>query len=173
MAKYISKRARRRQQERALPIIIVTAAVLVLGLLIYNAARPHPGLAQPDLGNEHIAYPETGTYNTSPPTSGPHYTTLAAWGIHTEPIPNELQVHNLEDGGVLVQYNCPDGCPDLIEQLSSVVARYDELVILAPYPDMENRIALTAWSRIDTFETFDERRIVRFIETYRGIDHHR
>jgi hypothetical protein len=173
MAKYKSRRARRRRQQQSLPIIIAAAAVLVFGLLIYNAARPRPGMAMPDLGNEHIAYPETATYNSSPPTSGPHYSTLAPWGIHTEPIPNELQVHNLEDGGVMVQYNCTEGCPDLVARLAKVVEQYEDLVILAPYPDMDHRIALTAWGRIDTLESFDEQRIVRFIETYRGIDHHR
>jgi len=45
-------------------------------------------------------------------------------------------------------------------------------VVLAPYPPMKPKIALTAWSRIDAFDDFDERRIVRFIEAYRGIDHH-
>jgi hypothetical protein len=151
----------------------VVAAVIVFGGLIYQAARPRPGLAMPDLGNEHIAFPATGTYNSTPPTSGPHYENLARWGVHTDPISNELQVHNLEDGGVMVQYSCPDGCQDLIDQLAEIVSKYDNGVILAPYPDMESRIALTAWGRIDTLEGFDESRIVRFIEAYRGIDHHR
>ncbi len=93
--------------------------------------------------------------------------------MHEEPIPDELQAHNLEDGGVIVQYNCPDGCPQLAEQLGALVRRYPEKVILAPYPDMEARIVLTAWGRIDTLDGFDEKRIVRFIRAYRGLDHHR
>ena len=93
--------------------------------------------------------------------------------IHDEPIPNELQVHNLEDGGVMVQYNCEQGCEDLVEQLSAVVSRYDEQVILAPYPGMGSRVALTAWGRIDTFDESDEDRVVRFVEAFRRIDHHR
>src|SRR2546422_7866641 len=36
--------------------------------------------------------------------------------------------------------------------------------ILAPYPTMKSRIALTAWTRVDAFDAFDETRIVRFIE---------
>lgn len=96
---------------------------------------------------------------------------MARWGIHTQPIPDELQVHNLEDGGVLVQYNCRD-CDDLIAELKAIVSRYPDKVILAPYPQMDTRIALTAWGRIDTFDTVDEPRIVRFIEAYCGIDHH-
>jgi hypothetical protein len=38
---------------------------------------------------------------------------------------------------------------------------------------MTTRIALTAWTRLDGFEEFDEKRIVRFIDAYRGIDHHK
>ena len=157
----------------AIPVAIIGAAVVMFGLLIYQALRPRPGMAMPDLGNEHIVYPQTAVYNSTPPTSGPHYESLAQWGIHTQPIPNELQVHNLEDGGVMVQYSCPEGCPEIVDALAGIVERYYTQVILAPYPDMEARIALTSWERLDTFEAFDEARIVRFIEAYRGIDHHR
>jgi hypothetical protein len=73
----------------------------------------------------------------------------------------------------MVQYNCPEGCEELVAQLTDIVERYHSNVILAPYPGMESKIALTAWGRIDTFETFDEGRIVKFIEAYRGIDNHR
>jgi len=45
-------------------------------------------------------------------------------------------------------------------------------VILAPYPGLKEKIALTAWSRIDKLDDFDEDRIVGFIEAYIHIDHH-
>ncbi len=173
MANYKSRRLRQQRQKRTAIGFILAVVLTLAGILVYDALNPRPGRAVADLGNAHIPYPQTATYNSSPPTSGPHYTMLAQWGIHTDPIPNELQVHNLEDGGVMVQYNCPDACPDLVAQLAGVVERYPSLVILAPYPDMDARIALTAWGRIDTFEEFDEARIVRFIEAYRGLDHHR
>ncbi len=173
MAKHRTKRQRRRHRSELALTTILGAAVIAFALLIYQAVRPQPGVAVPDLGNQHITFPQQGTYNSTPPTSGPHYTSLAPWGIHTDPIPNELQVHNLEHGGVMVQYNCDGACPELVAQLAEIVERYDGYVILAPYPDMESRIALTAWGRIDTFDAFDEQRIVRFIQAYRGIDHHR
>jgi hypothetical protein len=37
---------------------------------------------------------------------------------------------------------------------------------------MDNKIALTAWERIDTMDKLDEDRILKFIEAYEGIDHH-
>ena len=50
--------------------------------------------------------------------------------------------------------------------------RYMHLIV-APYPDMNARIALTAWTRIDTLAEFNEARVDRFIEAYVGIDHHK
>lgn len=140
-------------------------------------ATGSPGQFVPSMGNRHVSPSEVGstTYNSDPPTSGPHLPSIAHWGIHENPIPKELQVHNLEDGGVLVQHNCPQTnqeCKVLIEKLAQIVRRYDHAV-LAPYPGMSHKIALTAWSRIDKFNEFDEKRIIRFIDAYIHIDHHK
>jgi hypothetical protein len=150
--------------------VVVAVAV---GYFAYRAAADLPGSAAQDQGNMHIATEAESrvAYNTDPPTSGPHLPYIAPWGVHTRPIPPELQVHNLEDGGVLVQYNCD--CPDIVARLQEIVQRYDRYVILAPYPSMKTRIALTAWTRIDTMDQLDEGRVRRFIDAYRGIDHHK
>ncbi|MBE2234733.1 MAG: DUF3105 domain-containing protein [Anaerolinea sp.] len=169
----------RRKKQRRQRLVYTTAGIALAAILAFFVIRalatPAPGEAVRTQGNAHITEAQMGqfVYNTTPPTSGPHLGSIARWGIHTEPVPNELQLHNLEDGGVMVQYNCPDGCDDLVAQLSEIVARYSEQVILAPYPDMDSTIALTAWGRIDTFDAFDQERIERFIKAYRGIDHHR
>jgi hypothetical protein len=169
-------RARRRMPPRQRTAIAVTALVLiaaVVGYFAYRAQANLPGALLPDQGNLHIASAESPhvPYNSDPPTSGPHLPYIAPWGVHTRPIARELQVHNLEDGGVLVQYNCE--CPDLVTKLKAIVQRYDKHVILAPYPGMKPRIALTAWTRLDTLEELDEARVKRFIEAYIGIDHHK
>lgn len=164
----------RRRYGRLLGGIAVALALVVGGWFAYQSAANLPGTAVPSLGNAHLQSPGEphAPYNSDPPTSGPHLPYLAPWGIHTIPIPKELQVHNLEDGGVLVKYNCPQGCPELVEKLKTIVNRYEKHVILAPYPGMDRRIALTAWGRIDKFDEIDENRIVRFIHAYKGIDHH-
>ena len=181
------RRARQQRQLRraalwSLAIVGVVAIIAASGVWLWretaDAIESQPGDSVPDLGNLHIP---TGTrsptpYNSTPPTSGPHYDPLARWGVHTEPIPDELQVHNLEDGGVLIQYRCDEPCPELVEQLTAAGQPYLSspypYVILAPYPEMETRIALTAWGRIDQFEEFDEARIRRFIEAYRCTNWH-
>ena len=156
-------------------ILVVGAAAGVLagrgGLFGARAAVP-PETRFEDQGNRHIPTLDAPhePYNSDPPTSGPHVGYIAPWGVHTRPIPRELQVHNLEDGGVLVQYNCD--CPEVVDKLAAIVRKYDRFVILAPYPSMKSRIALTAWTRLDTMDEVDADRITRFIESYRGIDHH-
>jgi hypothetical protein len=172
--KRLNRPGRRRLQWLVGGSVVVVAAVVV-GYFAYRAVADLPGMSYPDLGNAHIqtlAEPHA-PYNSDPPTSGPHLPYIAPWGVHTEPIPKELQVHNLEDGGVVVQFNCPTGCADLVDKLKTIVQRYERQVLLAPYSGMKTRIALTAWTRLDAFDEFDEARVVTFIRAYRGIDHHR
>lgn len=163
-------RPRRRLWWSVTAVVILVAAVV--GWFAYQSAANLPGTLVLSQGNAHIPTPSHPhpPYNSDPPTSGSHVSWLAPWGIHTVPVPKEVQVHNLEDGGVVVQYNCD--CPELQAKLRAIVERYPTQVILAPYPGMDRRIALTAWGRIDKFDELDETRIVRFIKAYRGIDHH-
>jgi hypothetical protein len=113
-----ARAARRRTWITGLGVAVVAAAIV--GYFAYRAVADLPGAKFDDQGNAHIqmvteAHPP---YNSDPPTSGPHLPYIAPWGIHTEPIPRELQVHNLEDGGVVVQYRCATPCPDLADQLA-------------------------------------------------------
>jgi hypothetical protein len=165
----------RRRRRWATGLSVAVAAGAIIGYFAYRAVADLPGTKLEDQGNAHIqmASEPHVAYNSDPPTSGPHLPYIAPWGIHTEPIARELQVHNLEDGGVAVQYNCATPCPELVGKLTEIVRRYETQVLLAPYPGMRTRIALTAWTRLDAFDDFDEARIVRFIRAYRGIDHHK
>jgi len=153
-------------------IAAVVVIALIVGWFAYRAQADLPGQKFADQGNLHVQTlgDPHEPYNSTPPTSGPHLPYIAPWGIHTRPIPNELQVHNLEDGGVVVQYNCT--CPEVVDKLAAIVRKYPTQVVLAPYPTMTSRLALTAWTRLETLDDVDGARIERFIRAYRGIDHH-
>ncbi len=172
----LRKKRQRRQRLRMLAWSAVVVLFLgVIAFLINRSAVNKPGESVANLGNTHISSAEADavSYNSIPPTSGPHFGQLARWGVHDTPIPDGTQIHNLEDGGVGIWYDCPEGCPELITQLESVATNLgDEGLLLAPYPGLDSRIVLTAWNRIDGFETFDEARIRRFVSAYRGIDRH-
>ena len=112
------------------------------------------------------------TYTTDPPTSGPHVPTVPQWGVHTDVLPLPLQVHGLEDAGVVINYQ-PNIDKATLDRLTALVNGYDTQVILSPYPNLSSPIVLTAWTRMDKLNTFDEARIQKFITAYKGIDHHR
>ncbi|MFP5344721.1 MAG: DUF3105 domain-containing protein, partial [Gammaproteobacteria bacterium] len=139
---------------------------------VQKAKSAGPGLAVASLGTAHVDTPldEHPPYNSNPPTSGHHTRYTAEPGVHKLPIPPEVQVSNLINGAVLVQYHCPQGCAELVQQLEALVDKYGQ-VIVAPYPLMDSKIALTAWQRIETLKEFDEKRIAAFIKAYSGKRH--
>lgn len=179
---------RRRQHCMRSPLILAIAIATLVGT-VAAATDEKPGRAVPPMGNEHIQSPGSPhlPYNSDPPTSGPHVRWIARWGVSTMPVPLEIQIHNLEDGGVAIQYNC-SSCSDLVAKLNALIIRPDLLnlpravttqegkpvtrLLVAPYPTMKSKIALTAWGRIETLDAYDEANILRFINAYIGIDHH-
>ena len=153
----------------------LVSIVAVLAAVSMSRRTVLPGESFASQGAEHIteinvAHP---AYNSTPPTSGWHVGRLANWGSYDFVIPDELVLHNMEDGGVILWY--PYGAPDEnaahIEQLEAV-GRGFERVIIAPREDLETTYALTAWQRRQTFETFDEEGMRAFLEAFEGIDHH-
>lgn len=155
-------------------IIFTILVIAIVALLIFAVTRPKPGEFVSTLGNQHIASIDTphAPYNTIPPTSGPHIGSIAPWGVSETQIPDEMQVHNLEDGGVIVHYDPERTESTTLVSLTEIVNAYHEGVILEPYADLSHPIVLTAWSRIDRLESLDTERIQRFIQAFRGIDHH-
>lgn len=118
----------------------------------------------------------TVEYGTDPPTSGRHIGELARQGVSDLVVPNEVAVHNMEHGFVLVWYNCSaptplpgDACPALRNSLASVVqpaVANGKLVILSPNSTMDRRIALTAWQFMDSMDELDTDRVQSFIDTF-------
>jgi hypothetical protein len=60
-------------------------------------------------------------------------------------------------------------CKSLVSDLTklSEEVRLNRLIII-PRPNLDKRIALTAWTRLDKFNTFDKNRIKTFVNAYRN-----
>ena len=108
-----------------------------------------------------------------PPTSmADHVEAVPSAHILTEPMPLAIQKHMLEhaDGGgppgVIINYNCAKfRCPEgLVDRLAAIARAYPTFVYLAPYPEMDVRIAVTRLGRVLTLDELDEGQIRRFIE---------
>jgi hypothetical protein len=157
-----------RRRRRLLWAGLGALAVVGLGLLVFWLARPETGPRAQSVviqGQQHITRGASHPpYNTKPPTSGWHYgDAVAPWGVSTAPIPDEVQVHNLEHGGIMIQYDCPGGCPDVVAKLEEIVRSYRSKVILAPYEGIGRPIAVTAWGKIAFLDEVNEPFIRRFI----------
>jgi hypothetical protein len=180
-----------RQQLIAVVAAVVTVLIVVVVVLTAvdggGGSGDDPGLVADypydiqtfaDLGREHFAAGEAyNEYNGNPPTTGPHASVYAQWGIYEEPQPKEQMVHNMEHAGVIVWHNCGGGdeplsvdeCAQLKNDLASIVqpaVADGEMIVMTPYADMQDRIALTAWRHLDSFNDFDEQRVRTFLETF-------
>lgn len=106
----------------------------------------------PDQGQDHMRNGETASYNSSPPTSGPHYEVPAEAGFYAPDsgIEPEQLVHNLEHGMIVIWYrpNASD-LGFISEQVEELVAQEPAATVGAPYPDMPEgkNIVLTAWTK--------------------------
>ena len=172
---------RRKKTQRQQMILIGGAGIIIvvfIGLAIYSFSRNAnlPGDKFDDQGNAHVENePTEYVWNSRPPTSGSHAPSTASWGIHSETVPEWYQIHNLEDGGVIVHYNCPEGCPETVDELEAIIREVDpdmDRTILHPYSDMDSQIAVTAWTRMITMDSVDKDQIADFIDSYIGKDHH-
>ena len=96
--------------------IIVAAAIVGIVLATRSgsaqASGPDGACTRetfPPMGRQHIEKLSSDfRYNSYPPTSGPHYPpgpkAPAVWNLYDTPVDETALVHNLEHGGVVVQY---------------------------------------------------------------------
>jgi hypothetical protein len=158
--------------------------IVALAVVIVTLQPAAPGYAYPDQGNLHLETVDQPhvAYNSRPPSSGPHVPALADWGESEFPIPPELFIHNLEDGGVVLTYSCGTDCPQLVEGLRTTLRDFDgRRILLTPYGDIvdqdgvAHRAAAVAWGRVLYFDELTEANgedLDRFIRTFEGVDHH-
>jgi hypothetical protein len=108
------------------------------------------------------------TYTDPPPAGGSHNPCWTHYGVHDEAVPDERWVHNLEHGGVVLLYNCPQGCAAELAQLKSMVDSYQsKWIVLTPNAELPKRFAIVAWWRrivtdcldMPTFRTFYEKNV--------------
>jgi hypothetical protein len=84
------------------------------------------------------------SWNTDPPTTGPHYVEQAIWGAYDEPLQQARVVHNLEHGGVYIQYG-EDVPEETVAQLRAFYDEHRNGTLLAPLPRLGDEIALGVW----------------------------
>lgn len=102
--------------------------------------------SQRGLPPRHLSNPDAKVdYNSFPPSSGPHYQEWAPWGWYDDSIKQTILVHNLEHGGVVIQYG-PGVSKEDVRKLQSFFNDDPNALVVAPYARLEKRFVLTAWN---------------------------
>jgi hypothetical protein len=142
-----------------------------------TAACAAPGRCMPYEGHNHLATDVTDyPYASQPPSSGPHSPILAPWGISSTPVGRVHYVHNEEHGGIVLVYNCPSGCPDVVQAFTDLynatpLDLFNEVkVVVTPDPEYDGgQFAAAAWDHVYTppaGSTVDSDAFRCFISTY-------
>ena len=198
--------ARRATPESLIISLSVTALVVIIGGIVI-ALVPAKNLVHPFTENpgyvagigqvtelhpdrEHITsgvpigdvYPHG--YNSNPPSSGRHWPYWEKCGFSrnglepgTTPVPDEVLVHNLEHGNIVLSYNFSDtALVDELEIAFNDIPLSQEWGIARWYdPIPEGTVVLTAWGVVDQWNIhenvlgIDPVRIRLFFETYHGV----
>jgi hypothetical protein len=116
------------------------------------------------------------TYTMRPPSSGLYYMDpYPAYGVMEEPATPGKWMHNLAHGAIVLAYNCPGGCPELVARIRDLHAelplgrnaRHGVARLLAtPYVDMDHRIAVIAWGQVLELDELDPEQVRAFFEAH-------
>ena len=169
-------------------VIIIAAAAIGIGFIMSNSgggdgddgAIGDDGTCQMQtfeaLEATHVPeLPEGYEYNSVPATSGLHNSQTAIWNLYDQPVPQINYVHNLEHGGLVIQYGS-DVPQSEVAALADWYQQDTRGVIIAPLSEemqeqdeaLADKIVATSWTHMMTCTTFDESAFDDFSDDYRG-----
>ena len=110
------------------------------------------------LGNAEVAW------ETTPPTSGPHYPVPPKGGDYDYTLSNLEQVSFLESGGVVIQYL--PSINDIDQQKLASFA--SDSVIVSPNEKLESPLVATAWTWKLSCKNYEFEALEEFIVDHQG-----
>lgn len=153
------KRARRNRN--LITIAVALVVTLLVGFLIINERKAEEekfssvsaveaGCGDVEtfelLGADHVDEGTQIEYNSTPPTSGPHYAQPSPTGFFTDPVEPERLVHNEEHGQIVFWYDsaAPQATIDSIE---AYVEASPGALVATPYEQVPSgsEFSMTAW----------------------------
>ena len=177
LAEYQKQLAKRRRSKLVWWVVGITAAVVIIGLIVASIVfAPEPPKAYTPGGEgveiegvetyENATQHVEGTvdYEQSPPAGGPHNAVWLNCGIYDQQVPNENAVHAMEHGAVWVAYQ--DTLPkDQVTALTKAMP--DTYAVLYPYKDLPSPVVASAWGRQLKLDSATDPRPAAFIREFR------
>jgi hypothetical protein len=103
--------------------------------------------------------------NSTPRASGPHSNQTIIYGAYTDTVPELNAVHNLEHGAVIIWYG-PDVPESTVDQITEYYNGEPNGLIVSQHPQLDDEIALVAWTHVARCPRFDENAANRFIDQF-------
>ncbi|MEX2029221.1 MAG: DUF3105 domain-containing protein [Candidatus Paceibacterota bacterium] len=155
-------------------IVLLTLIIIVGGVWLGSSkgaeiqeklAKPMMGEKMADEGSVHVLRGKLHEpYNSNPPTSGAHWAGVAGPGIKDGPVADELVLHSMEHGAVVVWYR--EGLEESeFDKIKEAFSASSGKKIMLARKDLDVPVALTSWGYLMKLETIDEAIIKEFIET--------
>lgn len=155
-------------------VVLATIVLIVGGVLLSdkNGTDENERLSKPMVGEKmayegdtHVAPGQVHpAYMTNPPTSGYHWAGVAGPGIKNEPVPDELLLHSMEHGAVVVWYR--EGLEESdVNTIKEAFMSASGKKIMVPRANLDVPVALTSWGYMMKMENIDAEKIKEFIET--------
>ena len=158
--------------------VVAIAALLGVFLVQSGVGQPEYGQAVPLEATSHAPPGTPLEWRNDPPSSGPHYTSTATYGLATTPIEPGYWVHSLEHGAIVILYDCAAAggdapCQELRSRLESEVfskarrARGDRVRLVGtPYEGLGVPVAAVAWGRVLRQTSLDPAQLLAFYDRY-------
>lgn len=140
-------------------------------MLVKNQSRPaqseRPGTAHEDKGQKHVADGTKLYGGAIPPTSGDHASPVK-WQAYDQEVPDVNTIHNLEHGGIVINYS-PDLPADQVAKIKSLFTKpYSRSTfkpikaVIAPRAANESPIIMSSWTRNLKLAAYDEEKMVQY-----------
>lgn len=134
-------------------------------------------IESPDLiPSQHVPEGTVITYNSNPPSSGPHYPVWANFKEYAAPLDEGYLVHSLEHGAVALLYKCDPNAPECAPIIDGLRKIRDSIptdprcsadvrvrVIIAPAPRLETPVAAVAWGFTYKADCVDVPTLTQFV----------
>ena len=168
-----------KDNSRTLMIAVAVAIIVVVGAVAWFARGERSDqsvlegrvLAFASEGSIHVRYGERVNYRSNPPHSGPHYDTPANPAFYRSQIPDEVVVHNLEHGHVVLYYmpgSLTQEDEDYVAALARTYTATWAAFLAVPRAEMDHPFVLAAWRHLMPLETLDRTLVEAFIDRFIG-----
>ena len=98
---------------------------------------------------------------THPPAGGPHCGSWLNCRVYATAQNRCEWIHNLEHGHMVLAYNCPSGCDDVVKALTDFHAALPtpRRALVTPDPMLTSRVAAIVWGYTWTGDTVDVQKL--------------